>query len=74
MPFGKIGYLSSFLITWKSLGSVLSSGSQMGFLFGLSEAQVQSEYVHDYFTGKGTYMEKYKTWNDGGEGSGRTKK
>lgn len=46
----------------------------MDLLLGLAETQVESEYVHYFFTGKGTYMEKYKTRNGDGEESGRTMK
>lgn len=49
-------------------------GNQMDLLLGLAETQVESEYVHYFFTGKGTYMEKYKTRNGDGEESGRTMK
>lgn len=73
LPLGQIGNLSSFLFTWRSLESVLSSGNRMSLLLGLPEIQVQWEYVHYFFTGKVTYL-KYKTWNGGGEGSGRTMK
>lgn len=73
LSLGQIGNLSSFLFTWRSLESVLSSGNRMSLLLGLPEIQVQWEYVHYFFTGKVTYL-KYKTWNGGGEGSGRTMK
>lgn len=74
LPCGKIGDLSSFLFMWRSLAFVLSSGNQMDSLLGLPETQVQSEYVHDFFTGEGRNMEKHKTWNGGGKESGRTMK